>query len=74
MSGTPARQVTLYSNAGHTLTHMATILYATAVLHLPGVLTCLTERCLGCRAWVSCYTASRLYRLAGSVTVGVRLA
>lgn len=37
MSGTPARQVTLYSNAGHTLTHMATILYATAVLHLPGV-------------------------------------
>ena len=37
MSGTPARQVTLYSNAGHTLTHMATILYATAVLHLPSV-------------------------------------
>ena len=37
MSASTARQVTLYSNAGHTLTHMATILYATAVLHLPGV-------------------------------------
>lgn len=28
--------VSLFSNAGHTCTHMFTILYATAVLHLPG--------------------------------------
>jgi len=26
-----------FSNAGHTFTHMCTVLYATAVLHLPGV-------------------------------------
>ena len=37
MSTSLTRQVTLFSNAGHTMTHMATILYATAVLHLPGV-------------------------------------
>ena len=28
--------VPLFSNAGHVCTHMFTILYATAVLHLPG--------------------------------------
>ena len=31
------RPITVFSNFGHTITHMATILYATAVLHLPGV-------------------------------------
>jgi MFS transporter, FSR family, fosmidomycin resistance protein len=29
--------VAVYSNIGHTITHMVTILYATAVLHLPSI-------------------------------------
>lgn len=32
-----AQRISVFSNFGHTITHMATILYATAVLHLPGV-------------------------------------
>ena len=32
-----ARATAVYSNIGHIITHMVTILYATAVLHLPGV-------------------------------------
>ncbi len=35
--GSHAGLVPLFSNAGHVCTHMFTILYATAVLHLPGV-------------------------------------
>ena len=33
----PTKTISVFSNFGHTITHMATILYATAVLHLPGV-------------------------------------
>ena len=32
-----SRLVSVFSNIGHLFTHMFTILYATAVLHLPGV-------------------------------------
>lgn len=42
VAGTPAdagtaRWVTVFSNGGHLFTHLFTVLYATAVLHLPGV-------------------------------------
>ena len=37
MQPTDPRLVSLFSNAGHVLTHLSTILYATAVLHLPSV-------------------------------------
>ena len=72
MSGTPARQVTLYSNAGHTLTHMHHPVRHGG-LHLPGVFDLPYGECLIVEPG-SRYVASRLYRLAGSVTVGVRLA
>ncbi len=35
--GTKPRFVSVFSNIGHTVTHMFTILYATAVLYLPGI-------------------------------------